>query len=139
MPCNASIATQSELLLVCFVEKCSLRTRPQTSDLGFFSLIRLVFSPEGRTFALELFRQILSCWSSCATFVLFVEWTTMLGSFSFLAIRKHVSMSQSTSAGSAAQPAPTKWHRGIPSSSVRQFRQVSGFQFGDSGMVLGPA
>ena len=47
----------------------------------------------------------------------------MLGSFSFLAIRKHVSMSQSTSAGSAAQPAPTKWHRGIPSSSVRQFRQ----------------
>ena len=32
----------------------------------------------------------------------------MLGSFSFLAIRKHVSMSQSTSAGSAAQPAPTK-------------------------------
>ena len=76
--------------------------------MGFFSLIRLVFSPEGRTFALELFRQILSCWSSCATLVLFVEWTTMLGSFSFLAIRKHVSMSQSTSAGSAAQPAPTK-------------------------------
>ena len=29
-----------------------------TSNLGFFSLIRLVFSPEGRTFALELFRQI---------------------------------------------------------------------------------
>ena len=47
----------------------------------------------------------------------------MLDSFSFLAIHKHVAMSQSSSAGSAAQPAPTKRHRGIPSSSVRQFRQ----------------
>ena len=32
----------------------------------------------------------------------------MLDSSSFLAIRKHVSMSQSSSPGCAAQPAPTK-------------------------------
>ena len=37
-----------------------------------------------------------------------------------------------TSAGSAAQPAPTKRHRGIPSSSVRQFRQ----SLAESSMLL---